>query len=40
MVDRSRLYLAAFLCALATGMAGESLGLHLARLDFPPRRSD
>lgn len=34
MADRSRLYLAAFLRALATGMAGVSLGLHLARLDF------
>ena len=34
MDDRSRLYLAAFLRALATGMAGVSLGLHLARLDF------
>jgi MFS family permease len=32
MTDRRRLYLAAFLRALATGMAGVLLGLYLARL--------
>lgn len=36
MSDRRRLYLAAFLRALATGMAGVLLGLHLARLGFAP----
>jgi hypothetical protein len=30
--DRRRLYLAAFLRALATGMAGVLLGLYVARL--------
>jgi MFS family permease len=34
MPDRRRIYLAAFLRALATGMAGVLLGLHLARLGF------
>lgn len=32
MTDRGRLYVAAFLRALATGMAGVLLGLYLARL--------
>ncbi|MBL8490378.1 MAG: MFS transporter, partial [Rhodocyclaceae bacterium] len=32
--DRRRLYAAAFLRALATGMAGVLLGLHLARQGF------
>jgi MFS family permease len=34
MTDRQRLYTAAFLRALATGMAGVLLGLHLARAGF------
>jgi MFS family permease len=34
MNDRQRLYVAAFLRALATGMAGVLLGLHLARAGF------
>lgn len=34
MTDRRRIYAAAFLRALATGMAGVLLGLHLARLGF------
>jgi MFS family permease len=34
MNDRHRLYLAAFLRALAVGMAGVLLGLHLARTGF------
>ena len=34
MDDRARIYVAAFLRALATGMAGVLLGLHLARLGF------
>ncbi|MBI4998948.1 MAG: MFS transporter [Rhodocyclales bacterium] len=34
MNDRHRLYTAAFLRALATGMAGVLLGLHLARAGF------
>ena len=36
MSDRRRIYAAAFLRALATGMAGVLLGLHLARLGFSP----
>jgi MFS family permease len=34
MNDRRRIYIAAFLRALATGMAGVLLGLHLARAGF------
>jgi MFS family permease len=34
MQDRRRIYIAAFLRALATGMAGVLLGLHLARAGF------
>jgi MFS family permease len=34
MNDRQRIYTAAFLRALATGMVGVLLGLHLARLGF------
>jgi MFS family permease len=34
MNDRRRIYVAAFLRALATGMVGVLLGLHLARLGF------
>lgn len=34
--DRRRLYLVAFLRALATGMAGVTLGLYLARMAFAP----
>jgi MFS family permease len=34
MNDRQRIYTAAFLRALATGMAGVLLGLHLARAGF------
>jgi MFS family permease len=34
MTDTKRLYFAAFLRALATGMAGVLLGLHLARAGF------
>lgn len=34
MNDRQRIYLTAFLRALATGMAGVLLGLHLARTGF------
>jgi MFS family permease len=34
MNDRQRIYVAAFLRALATGMAGVLLGLHLARAGF------
>jgi MFS family permease len=34
MTDRQRLYAAAFLRALATGMAGVLLGLHLGRQGF------
>jgi MFS family permease len=36
--DRRLLYAAAFLRALATGMVGVLLGLHLAGLRFPPAR--
>ena len=34
MNDRQRINIAAFLRALATGMAGVLLGLHLARAGF------
>ncbi|HEU4402141.1 MAG TPA: MFS transporter [Candidatus Polarisedimenticolia bacterium] len=38
MIDRRVLYTAAFLRALATGMIGVLLGVHLARLRFDPAR--
>ena len=36
--DRGILYAAAFLRALATGMAGIMLGIYLARLGLTPQR--
>src|SRR2546427_730398 len=36
MTDRSLLYAAAFVRALATGMIGVLMGVYLARLEFTP----
>lgn len=36
MQDRRLIYLASFLCAVATGLIGVPLGLYLARLASTP----